>query len=310
MSKLTILFFTLFSILLNSQILDKDFTWLDQNDYKSIKEIKIYKNSDLGIVQQFDESGNPIFVKNNEFNGEDVFSVWGYFYQNNKLESIVFGHSNIGFSISEYIYSKNKTEIFSYKEIEDDQEINSFPYKKEIISISSINDLLHSKTLINLKKRKKYLFQIDEFNDNGKIAISVIKDFKGNNQTETIYTYSKNIEKIEYKTGNKNFDSEILKEFDSDGKIINEKYKNTEVLYLYIGNLLSKKSTIESGKLTEEETYEYNRDNKIIQKKTFVSDYDKTFTDKYEYNEKGFLKSVELEGSEGISKYNYEYTYW
>jgi len=309
-SKLNSLFLTLISVFLNAQILDKDFTWLDQNNYKSVKEIKIYKQTKLGIIQQFDKSGNPIFVKNNEFNGDDVFAVWDYSYQNDKLKSIIFGHSNVGFSESDYVYFKNKTEVYTYEEIEDNFDANSFPYHKEVKSINSKDEVLHSKTLINLKKRKRFLIQIDEYNDAGKILRSITKNPKGKKQTETLYSYSKNTEKVEYKTDDKNFDSEVIKEFNQNGKLLNEKYRNTEVSYLYTGNSLIKKSTIESGKLTESDTYEYNAENKLTKKITFVSDYDKTFTDKYEYNEKGFIKSVEIEKMEGISKYDYEYIYW
>ena len=294
----------------SAQILDKDFTWLDQNDYKSVKEIKIYKQSKLGIIQQFDKSGNPIFVKNNEFNGDNVFAIWYYSYKNDKLESIIFGHSNVGFSESDYIYSKNKTEVYSFEEIEDYSQANSFPYQKEVKSINSIDDLIRSKTLNNLKKRKRFIIQIDEYNSDGKIVSSIIKNPKGEKQTETLYSYSKNIEKIEFKTGDKNFDREVQKEFDQSGKLTNEKYGNTEVSYSYTGNLLMKKSTFDSGKLSESETYEYNADNKLTKKLTFVSDHNKTFTDKYEYTEKGFIKNVEIERIEGTSKYNYEYIYW
>lgn len=290
--------------------MDKDFTWLDQNNYKSAKEIKICKDGKLGIIQEFDKSGNPTFVKNNEFNGDNVFAVWSFSYQNEKLETIIFGHSNIGFSESDYIYSKNKTETYTYQEIEDNYEANSFPYQNEIKNINSGDDLLNSKSLINLQKGKKFLYQIDEFNDNGKILTSIVKNSKGKKQTETLHSYSKNIEKIEFKTGDKNFDYEVLKEFDQNGILLKEKYRNTEVSYSYNGVLLMKKSTFESGELKESETYEYNTDNKVTQKKTFVADYDKTFSDKYEYNEKGFLKNVELESIEGTSKYNYEYIYW
>lgn len=310
MAKLNLLFLTLISVYLDAQLLDIDFTWLNQIDYKSVKEIKIYKQSKLGIIQQFDKYGNPIFVKNNEFNGDNVFAVWDYSYQNDKLERIIFGHSNVGFSESDFVYSKNKTEAYIYEEIEDNFDANSFPYRKEVQGINSKDEVFRSKTLIKLKKRKRFLIQIDDYNDSGKVLRSITKNAKGKKETETLYSYSKTTEKVEYKTDDTNSDNEVIKTFNQNGKLLNEKYRNTEVSYFYTDNSLIKKITFESGKLTESETYEYNAENKLSKKITFVSDYGKTFTDKYEYNEKGFIKNVEIEKLEGISKYDYEYVYW
>ena len=308
--KLNLLFFTIISIFANSQILDKDFTWLDQNNYKSVKEIRIYKDGKLGVIQKFNESGSPTFVKNNEFNGENIFAVWGYIYEKDKLKSNIFGHSNIGFSEVNYNYLKNKTEIYSYNELNDTSDVNSYSFLDEIKQINSISALINSKTLLKLRKNKMRLFQSDYFNDAGKLVKSVTRNADGKNETETTYIYSKNTEKIEFKTRDKNFDSETLRLFYNDGKLAKEQYRDTEILYSYKNNLLFKKSTFESGKLTESETYKYNSKNKIEEIETFVADNEKSFVDKNEYNEKGFLTSKTVERIDGISKFNYEYIYW
>lgn len=297
------------SIFIKSQSLENDFTWINQ-DYNSVKEVKIFKEGRLGVIQQFNEKGNPIFIKNIELNGDKIIAVWSYKYDGDKLVETIFGHSNIGFSISENKYSKNKTEIYGFKQKKDNSVVNSYPFIVEIKNINSIKDLEKLPSILNIKKSKKYLSESTEYNDNGGILKILNKNSKGKIETESHFSYSNNYEKIEFKTGNKNYDVTTEKYFDDNKKLIKEKYRDTEILYHYENNLLKNKETFESGKLTLNEKYDYNDNRQIIKTVTYVSDYNKSFTDSIEYNEKGKIKTETKERIEGVLKYNYEYKYW
>ncbi len=308
--KFLLLIITFIAKTFSAQLLESDFTWLDQN-YTSIKEVKIFKDGKLGIIQQFDGKGNPIFIKNMEFNGDNIFAVWGYIYNdNNKLQKLVVGHSNVGFSTNEYVYKNGKNETYSYDQDEKNSEINSYPYSKEVKNISSLPDLLNSPTILKIQKNKKFLSEETEYNKAGEVLKTINKNQKGKIESELLYSYFENLKRIEFKTNDANFNSLTDITLDKKGRPIKKKYQKTEVLYNYENDVLKFKETFESGKPTLKEEYTYNKNGQITQIKTFVADYDKSFKDIFEYNDKGNIKKKKMESIEGISTYEYEYLYW
>ena len=153
-----------------SQYNEADFTWLNE-DNKGIKQITVSKNNKIGIVQQFNQNGDPYFIKNSEFNGDKVIAIWYFHYdKNNQTDQIIFAHSNLGFEIDLYTRDKNVKETYTHlskatedyiNSLESDSEdstytdYNDFSYLSEVRAINDTASLLKSKSYLELLERKR-----------------------------------------------------------------------------------------------------------------------------------------------------------
>lgn len=156
-----------------SQIVDKDFMWLEDNN-EQIKQITISKNNNIGIVQRFNKQGQPYYIKNSEFNGKGIIAVWYFHYdKNNRIDKTVFAHSNLGFERKLYRREENTIDVFTYYSKEEEEwdkklkkkgtnyatvgENNNADLMKQLKNISDTTSLLEAKGYLTLIVRKKYL---------------------------------------------------------------------------------------------------------------------------------------------------------
>ena len=308
---------------IQSQSFDRDFTWLEE-DNAGIKQITISKDGKPGVVQYFDRNGNPYFIKNTEFNGDDVIAAWYLHYDKPKhCDKIVFAHSNIGFEIYDYSNVKNGIETYTYftKEAEDFEKMgsadtvvgvddaNTFAYTGELKKISDTTSLLHSRGYLELLKRKKYLLY------------RTTLDAQGREIGETTYKHNK---KIEAKSTTQYFPRKTISEYINKPMGI----KSTTIkTYSENKNLMAEDDGYEStkyhysnGKVVEKQVF---RDSIPVSKTTYGYENGllvteilenleshRKYTNRYQYNDKRKLAAKIIDTDNGKKTYTYEYVYW
>ncbi|MFC7772965.1 hypothetical protein [Flavobacterium sp. GCM10027622] len=315
-TKISIILF-LTSYYVKAQNIDKDFMWLSDNN-DGVKQITISKNDKIGIIQNFNRNGKPYFIKNSEFNGDKVFAVWYFQWDNeNNMKSLTFAHSNIGVEIE--IYSKdkktNKTYTYLTKETEkfvnnvDDLEINEFSYLDEIKQINDTISLLKSKSYTDLLKRKKYLLIETVLDDNQKEISSKTYNYKKKVESSSSTKYQDDKIIVDYSNNFFGIKDLTIKEIDSDGNIISETTGDNLTKYSYQNKKLTEKLIFEQEKVISRTIYIY-KDNLLIQEIYEDVQSGRKYVDKYEYNERGKLSLKTITREDGESQYKYEYVYW
>lgn len=304
-----------------SQYNEADFTWLNDNN-KGIKQITISKNNKVGIVQLFNQNGDPYFIKNSEFNGDKVIAIWYYHYdKNNQIDQIILAHSNLGFEIDLYTKNKNVKETYTHlsKETEDYinslerdseedstyTEYNDFSYLEEVRAIKDTSSLLKSRSYLELLERQVYLKERIIFNDQQKVVSEKTYNFKEKLESETTTKYKENKVITDYSNRTLGFKDSTTKTFDDQGNLISEESKYRSVKYSYTNKKLIEKTIIEDKILISKTTYTYNGDLLISEVFEDVENGSK-YSTLYEYNEKGKLKVKTVDKSQ----YKYEYVYW
>lgn len=305
------------SFYVKAQNIDKDFMWLsDKNE--GVKQITISKNDKVGIIQNFNRNGKPYFIKNSEFNGDKVFAIWYFQWDNeNNMKSLTFAHSNIGVEIE--IYSSdaktNKTYTYLTEETEkfvnnvDDLEFNEFSYLDEIKQINDTISLLKSKSYTDLLKRKKYLLAETFLNDKQQEISSKTYNYKKKVESSSSTKYQNNKIILEYSNYSFGINDLTIKQIDNDGNIISETIGDNLTKYSYQNKKLTEKLISEKGKVVSRTTYIY-KDNLLIQEIYEDVQSGTKYVDKYEYNERGKLSLKTINRDDGESQYKYEYVYW
>ncbi|MFT3918253.1 hypothetical protein [Cloacibacterium sp.] len=310
-----ILFLTSFYV--KAQNIDKDFMWLSDNN-DGVKQITISKNDKIGIIQNFNRNGKPYFIKNSEFNGDKVFAVWYFQWDNeNNMKSLTFAHSNVGVEIEIYSSDKktNKTYTYLTKETEnfvnnvDDLEFNEFSYLDEIKQINDTISLLKSKSYTDLLKRKKYLLAETFLNDKQKEISSKTYNFKKKVESTSSTKYQDNKIIVDYSNNTFGIKNSTIKEIDSEGNLISEISGDNSTKYSYQNKKLTEKLISEKGKVISRTTYIY-KDNLLIQEIYEDVQSGSKYVDKYEYNEREKLSLKTTNRDDGESEYKYEYVYW
>jgi len=307
-----------------SQYNEADFTWLNE-DNKGIKQITVSKNNKIGIVQQFNQNGDPYFIKNSEFNGDKVIAIWYFHYdKNNQTDQIIFAHSNLGFEIDLYTRDKNVKETYTHlskatedyiNSLESDSEdstytdYNDFSYLSEVRAINDTASLLKSKSYLELLERKVYLKEKTVFNDQQKIISQKTFNFKEKTESETTIKYQENKTIITFSDKTLGVKNVTTQTFDSQGNLIIESDNYRSAKYVYNDKKLTEKTIIEDKKVVSKTTYTYNGDLLVTE---VFEDFEngRKYSSQYEYNEKDKLKTKTLERTEGKSQFKYEYLYW
>lgn len=314
-TKISIILFFI-SFLGNSQIMDKEFMWLSDNN-DEIKQITISKNDKIGIIQNFNKNGKPYFIKNSEFNGDKVFAVWYLKWNSeNKLKEIIFAHSNIGVEIEIYSDDKNtnKTHTYLTKEAEnflndDNSEFIEFSFLEEIKQINDTISLMNIKSYTDLIKRKKYLLDVTFLNEKQQETSSKTYNHKKKVESASVTKYQNNKIIEEYTNHTFGIKDLIIKELDSVGNIISETKGENLTKYIYKNKKLTEKITSEKEEVISKTTYIYNNEFLVQEIYEDVLSGIK-YVDKYEYNERGKLSLKTLNRNEGEIQYKYEYVYW
>lgn len=322
---ITISFFNLFSQDYNEEY---EFMWLKKQQ-SNVKELKKYEKTKLRLSQEFDSSGNCVFIKNNGLNG-DIIAIWGRdFDQRGRVIKTVFAHSNIGFYIYEIEYIGNVIKQYTY--INDTiQNINDYfyfnPYKF-IRKIKSKKKLYKCKNVLEVYNEKKYLDKVTVLDEQNRPTKIFRFDHRKDTLTKTFFQYTKNctIKIIEYEENGKKsgyIDSlfldpngNIIKEFKTSyiENTLKDTLKNTIKTYDSNSNLLTSSDFL-LGSQYKTTINEYKNDH-LINMKYFDNNtrYYLMFT--YEYDLKGMLikekiMEVEDENIEVLNEYKTTYIYW
>ncbi|WP_318640195.1 hypothetical protein [Flavobacterium ardleyense] len=310
--------------LCNSQVLDKDFMWLEDNN-DGIKQITISKNSRIGIVQRFNKLGQPYYIKNSEFNGKGIIAVWYFHYDsNNQIDKTVFAHSNIGFERHLYRRTDTVVDVFSYySKYEEEWEkkirkkSDSFAsvgekdseHFKQLHIIRDTTSLLKSIGYLELLGRKKYLSKTILLNSKLREIGHKTFTHKRKVDSESTTIYSKNKTQTTFFDKSFGINDVITKVYDDSGKILSESGNFHNVSYKYNGKRLVEKIEFDNGKPRIKVHYIYS-DDLLIEKIYEDVKSGSKWRNKYEYNERGKIASKNvIEGNlKGV--YVHEYVYW
>lgn len=228
----------------------------ESSDLIQIKSMTTLIGQDTVEIKRFDKEQNLVFYKISSSYGIDQLLGWEY--ENDKLLSYTWSHSNVGFVESEYEYDSlnNSVDVYTYN-LED----HSPP--QNIKRFNSLNGLKNSKEYLTYYNNGIKILKSTKYYEDDLLIKEL--EYKSDTRIDTIYyTYNKNqlISKKHCYGHNSSF-NELVYKYDELGnelswmKIYNS--KDTSVVYNknYQEGLLIEVIGIEKGKIESFEKFNY-----------------------------------------------------
>lgn len=278
---------------------------------RKIKEKRSYQDSVLLSLSKYDTLGNKIFWYSNQYvsknwNGNYVTMVGAAKYDEAKNRTVwISAHSNVGFTIYfpeiqndsiEYNYLIKD----GYDKLANRKNKNQFGYIRRIQNREEL--FSHEQIQKMFKTGKKYHNSIDVKDKKGNVIKAFRLNMEGDTTSIKVSRYDENNNEIYFYYHPSFGEWEIHFEYDSNGNKLSSKrvpYKRygnelqkldtTEVtLYKYDDNFnLIEKIRMDRGKLKEKNSFKYNANNQLVEKKSWIDNYDNLVvirTYKYEEN--------------------------
>ena len=165
------------------------------------------------------------------------------------------------------------------------------------------------KSYLELLTRKKYLNKEIKFNSKNQELSETTYNYLGEIEDFTIWKYDKNVITISYNSNTFGVKNLTIRKLDDKARIISENLDNKLTKFKYQNDKLIEKNIFENNKLISTTSYIYTNNQLTSEIYDDIENSIKS-TDKFDYNEKGYLKTKTLDRRDGIEKYQYEYIYW
>ena len=252
---------------------------------KPFRKMETFTNGELTLIADYDTAGNCYFMKNIGMNGPITMIFVRDFDAKNRETRSYWGHSNLGFMLSEMVYTQDRVYSYSYA---GDSNTNSEIQRTRLDDLKNRNEFISLPEMNNLHTSNKYLNNITLTDTINRTKISYSISQEGDTSTITYTYFDHEWKKLKYR-----YESQTDSSWIWDIYFKYDENNNRTQSY----RVESKNGQTDT---TEVYNYEYDEQDQLIEDNYY---YKGAFKNKtiYQYNEEGIILEevfYEKEGTE------------